>query len=296
MRCNAFPLQSEQTMTTASLESRIEESFAAGADTVSDVDALDTFLELRNALEAGTLRAAEPDAAAPTGWRVNAWVKRGILLGFRIGALTEMSGGGALSFLDKATYPARRFVPENGVRIVPGGSSVRSGAYVARGVVMMPPAYINVGAYVDEGSMVDSHALVGSCAQIGRRVHLSAGAQIGGVLEPVNASPVIIEDDVLVGGNTGVYEGTIVRRGAVLAAGTILTRGTPVYDLVNAATLKATPETPLIIPERAVVVPGSRAVPAGYGRQMNLSVYTPVIVKYRDEKTDLSTALEELLR
>ncbi len=283
-------------MTTASLESRIEESFAAGADTVSDVDALDTFLELRNALEAGTLRAAEPDAAAPTGWRVNAWVKRGILLGFRIGALTEMSGGGALSFLDKATYPARRFVPENGVRIVPGGSSVRSGAYVARGVVMMPPAYINVGAYVDEGSMVDSHALVGSCAQIGRRVHLSAGAQIGGVLEPVNASPVIIEDDVLVGGNTGVYEGTIVRRGAVLAAGTILTRGTPVYDLVNAATLKATPETPLIIPERAVVVPGSRAVPAGYGRQMNLSVYTPVIVKYRDEKTDLSTTLEELLR
>ena len=283
-------------MTTASLESRIEESFAAGADTVSDVDALDTFLELRNALEAGTLRAAEPDAAAPTGWRVNAWVKRGILLGFRIGALTEMSGGGALSFLDKATYPARRFVPENGVRIVPGGSSVRSGAYVARGVVMMPPAYINVGAYVDEGSMVDSHALVGSCAQIGRRVHLSAGAQIGGVLEPVNASPVIVEDDVLVGGNTGVYEGTIVRRGAVLAAGTILTRGTPVYDLVNAATLKATPETPLIIPERAVVVPGSRTVPAGYGRQMNLSVYTPVIVKYRDEKTDLSTTLEELLR
>ena len=283
-------------MTTASLESRIEESFAAGADTVSDVDALDTFLELRNALEAGTLRAAEPDAAAPTRWRVNAWVKRGILLGFRIGALTQMSGGDALSFLDKATYPARSFTPEDGVRIVPGGSSVRSGAHVARGVVMMPPAYINVGAYVDEGTMVDSHALVGSCAQIGRRVHLSAGAQIGGVLEPVNASPVIIEDDVLVGGNTGVYEGTIVRRGAVLAAGTILTRGTPVYDLVNATTLKATPATPLIIPERAVVVPGSRAVPAGYGRQMNLSVYTPVIVKYRDEKTDLSTTLEDLLR
>ena len=283
-------------MTTASLESRIEESFAAGADTVSDVDALDTFLELRNALEAGTLRAAEPDAAAPTGWRVNAWVKRGILLGFRIGALTQMSGGGALSFLDKATYPARSFTPEDGVRIVPGGSSVRSGAYVAHGVVVMPPAYINVGAYVDEGTMVDSHALVGSCAQIGRRVHLSAGAQIGGVLEPVNASPVIIEDDVLVGGNTGVYEGTIVRRGAVLAAGTILTRGTPVYDVVNRAILKATAEMPLIIPERAVVVPGSRAVPAGYGRQMNLSVYTPVIVKYRDEKTDLSTTLEELLR
>jgi 2,3,4,5-tetrahydropyridine-2-carboxylate N-succinyltransferase len=296
LRRDAFPLQSEQTMTTASLESRIEESFAAGAETVSDVDALDTFLELRAALETGTLRAAEPEAAAPTGWRVNAWVKRGILLGFRIGALTEMNGGGALSFLDKATYPARRFTPEDGVRIVPGGSSVRSGAYVARGVVMMPPAYINVGAYVDEGTMVDSHALVGSCAQIGRRVHLSAGAQIGGVLEPVNASPVIIEDDVLVGGNTGVYEGTIVRRGAVLAAGTVLTRGTPVYDLVNATTLKATPATPLIIPERAVVVPGSRAVTGGYGRQMGLSVYTPVIVKYRDEKTDLSTALEELLR
>ena len=283
-------------MTTASLESRIEESFAAGTDTVSDVDALDTFLELRNALEAGTLRAAEPDAVAPTGWRVNAWVKRGILLGFRIGALTQMSGGGTLSFLDKATYPARSFTPEDGVRIVPGGSSVRSGAYVARGVVIMPPAYINVGAYVDEGTMVDSHALVGSCAQIGRRVHLSAGAQIGGVLEPVNASPVIIEDDVLVGGNTGVYEGTIVRRGAVLAAGTILTRGTPVYDLVHRTILKATAETPLIIPEGAVVVPGSRAVPAGYGRQMNLSVYTPVIVKYRDEKTDLSTTLEDLLR
>jgi len=227
---------------------------------------------------------------------VNAWVKRGILLGFRIGALTQMSGSGALSFLDKATYPARSFTPEDGVRIVPGGSSVRSGAFVARGVVIMPPAYINVGAYVDEGTMVDSHALVGSCAQIGRRVHLSAGAQIGGVLEPVNASPVIVEDDVLVGGNTGVYEGTIVRRGAVLAAGTILTRGTPVYDLVNATTLKATPATPLIIPEGAVVVPGSRAVTAGYGRQMGLSVYTPVIVKYRDEKTDLSTMLEELLR
>jgi 2,3,4,5-tetrahydropyridine-2-carboxylate N-succinyltransferase len=292
----AFPLQSEQTMTTASLESRIEESFAAGADTVSDVDAFDAFLELRAALEAGTLRAAEPDAAAPTGWRVNAWVKRGILLGFRIGALTDMNGGDALSFLDKATYPARRFVPEDGVRIVPGGSSVRSGAHVARGVVVMPPAYINVGAYVDEGTMVDSHALVGSCAQVGRRVHLSAAAQIGGVLEPVNASPVIIEDDVLVGGNTGVYEGTIVRRGAVLAAGTILTRGTPVYDVVQRTILKATPATPLIIPEGAVVVPGSRAVTGGYGKEMGLSVYTPVIVKYRDEKTDLSTTLEDLLR
>jgi 2,3,4,5-tetrahydropyridine-2-carboxylate N-succinyltransferase len=304
LRRNAFPLQSEQTMTTASLESRIEESFAAGDAAIGDDTAQDAFVELRCALEAGKLRAAEPDADAPTGWRVNAWVKRGILLGFRIGKLTDQSVVGNLTgwhapqmtFIDKSTYPARIFTAEDGVRIVPGGSSVRTGAYVARGVVMMPPAYINVGAYVDEGTMVDSHALVGSCAQIGRRVHLSAGAQIGGVLEPVNASPVIIEDDVLVGGNTGVYEGTIVRRGAVLAAGTILTRGTPVYDVVHRTILKATPATPLIIPEGAVVVPGARAVTAGYGKQMGLSVYTPVIVKYRDEKTDLSTTLEELLR
>jgi 2,3,4,5-tetrahydropyridine-2-carboxylate N-succinyltransferase len=288
-------------MTTESLEARIERHFAAGAAAVGDATAMDAFLELRAALEAGALRSAEPDAAAVTGWRVNAWVKRGILLGFRLGALTEMSGLApagktALSFVDKGTYPARHFRPEDGVRIVPGGSSVRSGAFVARGVVMMPPAYVNAGAYVDEGTMVDSHALVGSCAQIGRRVHLSAAAQIGGVLEPVNASPVIIEDDVLVGGNTGVYEGTIVRKRAVLAAGTILTRGTPVYDVVHSTVLRATAEMPLIIPEGAVVVPGSRAVTGGYGKQMGLSVYTPVIVKYRDEKTDLSTALEDLLR
>jgi 2,3,4,5-tetrahydropyridine-2-carboxylate N-succinyltransferase len=278
------------------LEARIERHFAAGAAAVGDAAAMDAFLELRGALEAGTLRSAEPDAAAPTGWRVNAWVKRGILLGFRIGALADMSCGNTLSFVDKGTYPARKFKPEDGVRIVPGGSSVRSGAFVARGVVMMPPAYVNAGAYVDEGTMVDSHALVGSCAQIGKRVHLSAATQIGGVLEPVNASPVIIEDDVLVGGNTGVYEGTIVRRRAVLAAGTILTRGTPVYDVVNSTVLRATAEMPLIIPEGAVVVPGSRAVTGGYGKEMGLSVYTPVIVKYRDEKTDLSATLEDLLR
>jgi 2,3,4,5-tetrahydropyridine-2-carboxylate N-succinyltransferase len=290
-------------MTTESndLPARIERHFAAGSAAVGDAAALDAFLELRAALEAGTLRSASPDPAAPTGWRVNPWVKRGILLGFRLGALIQMdgvhpAGGSILSFVDKATYPARRFTPADGVRIVPGGSSVRAGAYVARGVVVMPPAYVNAGAYVDEGTMVDSHALVGSCAQIGRRVHLSASAQIGGVLEPVNASPVIIEDDVLVGGNTGVYEGTIVRRRAVLAAGTILTRGTPVYDVVHGAILKATAESPLIVPEGAVVVPGSRAIPGGYGRQMGLSVYTPVIVKYRDEKTDLSTTLEEVLR
>jgi 2,3,4,5-tetrahydropyridine-2-carboxylate N-succinyltransferase len=283
-------------MTTESLEVRIERHFAAGAAAVGDAAAKDAFLELRAALEAGALRSAEPDAAAAIGWRVNAWVKRGILLGFRIGALVDMSCSRTVSFVDKDTYPARRFTPEDGVRLVPGGSSVRSGAFVARGVVMMPPAYVNAGAYVDEGTMVDSHALVGSCAQIGKRVHLSAAAQIGGVLEPVNATPVIIEDDVLVGGNTGVYEGTIVRRRAVLAAGTILTRGTPVYDVVHGTILKATAEMPLIIPEGAVVVPGSRAVTAGYGKQMGLSVYTPVIVKYRDEKTDLSTTLEDLLR
>ncbi len=283
-------------MTTETLEARIERHFAAGAAAVGDAAAMAAFVELRGALEAGKLRSAEPDASAATGWRVNPWVKRGILLGFRLGALVDMNGGNTLSFVDKGTYPARKFKPEDGVRIVPGGSSVRSGAYVARGVVMMPPAYVNAGAYVDEGTMVDSHALVGSCAQIGKRVHLSAAAQIGGVLEPVNASPVIIEDDVLVGGNTGVYEGTIVRRRAVLAAGTILTRGTPVYDVVNSTVLRATADAPLIIPEGAVVVPGSRAVTGGYGKEMGLSVYTPVIVKYRDEKTDLSTTLEEVLR
>jgi 2,3,4,5-tetrahydropyridine-2-carboxylate N-succinyltransferase len=288
-------------MTIESLEARIERHLAAGAAAVGDAGAMDAFLTLRAALEAGELRSAEPDGSATIGWRVNAWVKRGILLGFRLGALVEMNGqhpagGSILSFVDKATYPARRFAAEDGVRIVPGGSSVRSGAFISRGVVVMPPAYVNVGAYVDEGTMVDSHALVGSCAQIGKRVHLSAAAQIGGVLEPVNASPVIIEDDVLVGGNTGVYEGTIVRKRAVLAAGTILTRGTPVYDVVNGTILKATTEMPLVIPEGAVVVPGSRAVTGGYGKQMGLSVYTPMIVKYRDEKTDLSTTLEDLLR
>ena len=224
------------------------------------------------------------------------WVKQGILLGFRLGELRETNAGGGLSFVDKHTYPARLFTPKDGVRVVPGGSSVRAGAFLARGVVCMPPMYINAGAYVGEGTMVDSHALVGSCAQIGKNVHLSAAAQIGGVLEPVNANPVIIEDNVLVGGNTGVYEGTIVRKGAVLAAGTILTRGTPVFDLVNGTVIRATSETPLIVPENAVVVPGSRAVNKGKGAEWGLSVYAPVIVKYRDEKTDLSTALEDLLR
>ena len=267
----------------------------AATDFTIQAKALEAFFALRTALEKGELRSAEPDSASPTGWRVNAWVKQGILLGFRLGVLTELPGE-TLSLVDKNTYPLRRFTPEDGIRIVAGGSSVRAGAYLARGVICVPPMYINTGAYVDEGTMVDSHALVGSCAQIGKRVHLSAAAQIGGVLEPVNASPVIVEDDVLVGGNTGVYEGTIVRKGAVLAAGTILTRGTPVYDLINGNVLKATPEMPLIIPENAVVVPGSRAVTRGKGAEWGLSLYAPVIVKYRDEKTDLSTALEDLLR
>jgi 2,3,4,5-tetrahydropyridine-2-carboxylate N-succinyltransferase len=281
---------------TSPLEPTIEHFFALGTDAIGDAVAMAAFLELRTALESGALRSAEPEAASPTGWRVNAWVKRGILLGFRLGQIAEMGCPDGFRFVDKATYPARRFAAADGVRVVPGGSSVRSGAYLAKGVVVMPPAYVNVGAYVDEGTMIDSHALVGSCAQIGKRVHLSAAAQIGGVLEPVNASPVIIEDDVLVGGNTGVYEGTIVRRRAVLAAGTVLTRGTPVYDLVNGTVLKATAELPLIIPEGAVVVPGSRAISKGKGAEWGLSVYTPVIVKYRDEKTELSLELEELLR
>ena len=280
----------------SSLEGRIDHWFTEGAAAAESAAAREAFRELRDGLERGELRAAEPDSSQPLGWRVNAWVKRGILLGFRLGAMAEMGSPGGLSFVDKATYPARRFAAGDGVRIVPGGSSVRSGAYLARGVVVMPPAYVNVGAYVDEGTMIDSHALVGSCAQIGRRVHLSAAAQIGGVLEPVNASPVVIEDEVLAGGNTGVYEGTIVRARAVLAAGVVLTRGTPVYDVVRGAVYRATAEQPLVIPEGAVVVAGSRAISQGKGREWGLSLATPVIVKYRDAKTELSLALEDLLR
>jgi 2,3,4,5-tetrahydropyridine-2-carboxylate N-succinyltransferase len=286
-------------MTSTQLQNAIERHFAAGFNAIEDQTAMEVFLLLRAALESGEVRAASPDPTSPTGWRVNAWVKRGILLGFRLGELKEFPALG-FSFVDKSTFPVRHFSPGEGVRVVPGGSAVRSGAYVARSVVCMPPMYINAGAWVDEGSMVDSHALVGSCAQVGQRVHLSAAAQIGGVLEPINANPVVIEDDVLVGGNSGVYEGTIVRKGAVLAAGTILTRGTPVFDLVNGEILRAHGEMPLIIPENAVVVPGSRAVSKDKGhersREWGLSLYAPVIVKYRDDKTDLSTALEELLR
>jgi 2,3,4,5-tetrahydropyridine-2-carboxylate N-succinyltransferase len=278
------------------LQHYIDHWFSLGSEAVGNSDALAAFLTLRHALESGTVRSAEPDPTQPTGWRVNPWVKRGILLGFRLGHLESVGDDAVLSCVDKHTFPTRRFIPEQNIRIVTGGSAVRAGAYLASGVVVVPPAYINTGSFVDEGTLVDSHALVGSCAQIGKRVHLSAAAQIGGVLEPVNASPVIVEDDVLVGGNTGVYEGTIVRSKAVLAAGTILTRGTPVYDLPNNTVLRATPEMPLIIPSGAVVVPGSRAIQHGPGKDLGLSVYTPIIVKYRDEKTELSTALEDILR
>jgi len=254
-----------------------------------------TFLDFRTSLTRGEVRAAEK---VDGRWVVNAWVKEGILLGFRLGELQEMSDGDVLSFVDKDTFPARRLTLADRIRLVPGGSSIREGAYVAPSVICMPPMFINVGAYVDEGSMIDSHALVGSCAQIGKRVHLSAAAQIGGVLEPVNAAPVIIEDDVLVGGNCGVYEGTLVRARAVLGAGTILTRSTPLYDLIRGEVYRATQEQPLEVPENAVVVPGSRAVTKGKGEsgEWNLSLYTPVIVKYRDEKTERGIELEEWLR
>jgi len=263
-------------------------------ETIQDMDAArSTFLDFRAALTRGEVRAAEKIDGR---WVANTWVKRGILLGFRLGELKQMSDGDVLSFVDKDTFPARRLNLADRVRLVPGGSSIREGAYVAPSVICMPPMFINVGAYVDEGSMIDSHALVGSCAQIGKRVHLSAAAQVGGVLEPINATPVIIEDDVLVGGNCGVYEGTLVRAGAVLGAGTILTRSTPLYDLVRGEVYRTSPERPTEVPENAVVVPGSRAVRKGKGADWSLSLYTPVIVKYRDEKTERGIELEDWLR
>jgi 2,3,4,5-tetrahydropyridine-2-carboxylate N-succinyltransferase len=275
----------------SSLQSAIER--LASSREVERSDARETFLQFRDQLTQGKIRAAEKIGG---NWIVNVWVKQGILLGFRLGELSQMGSDACLSFVDKDTFPARRFTPADRVRIVPGGSSVREGAYLAAGVICMPPMFVNVGAYIDEGTMVDSHALVGSCAQIGKRVHLSAAAQVGGVLEPINAAPVIIEDDVLVGGNCGVYEGTLVRARAVLGAGTILTRSTPLYDLVRSEVYRATPEKPLEVPENAVVVPGSRAVKKGTSAEWNLSLYTPVIVKYRDEKTDHGTELEDWLR
>jgi 2,3,4,5-tetrahydropyridine-2-carboxylate N-succinyltransferase len=274
-----------------SLKSSIERLAALG-EVEHNPEARPVFLEFRDALTQGKVRAAEKIDGRGV---VNVWVKHGILLGFRLGELVE-TGGAALTFVDKDTFPARQFSLADRVRIVPGGSSVRLGAYVAPSVICMPPMFINVGAYVDEGTMVDSHALVGSCAQVGKRVHLSAAAQIGGVLEPVNAAAVIIEDDVLVGGNCGVYEGTLVRARAVLGAGTILTRSTPLYDLVRDQVYRATAESVLEVPEGAVVVPGSRAVKKGATAKLGISLYTPVIVKYRDEKTDRGIELEDWLR
>jgi 2,3,4,5-tetrahydropyridine-2-carboxylate N-succinyltransferase len=255
------------------------------------------FRDFKAALNRGEIRAAEPDASTKSGWRANAWVKKGILLGFRMGGIADMSIDTAKQpFFDKSTYPVRAFTSSDGVRIVPGGSSIRDGTYIGSGVICMPPMFVNVGAYVGEGTMIDSHALVGSCAQIGRNCHISAGAQIGGVLEPVGALPVIIEDDVLVGGNSGVYEGTVVKRRAVLGTGTILNRSIPVYDLVRDKVYTASEIEPLIIPEDAIVVPGSRAVSHPNGAKWGLSLQAAVIVKYRDSKTDARIQLEDLLR
>ncbi len=278
------------------LQAEIEALFDAKPEVFAE-EHFRLFAQFKEALNEGRIRAAEPDPSSRSGWRVNGWVKKGILLGFRMGALVDMSVHPArLPFFDKATYPLKRLTVANGVRLVPGGSSIRDGAFVARGVTCMPPMYINTGAYVDEGTMVDSHALIGSCAQIGKNCHISAGAQIGGVLEPVGALPVIIEDEVLVGGNCGVYEGTVVKRRAVLASGVILTRSTPVYDLVRGEIHTAPDEEPLVIPENAVVVAGARPVWQGPGKDWGLSLYTPVIVKYRDARTEARIRLEDVLR
>jgi 2,3,4,5-tetrahydropyridine-2-carboxylate N-succinyltransferase len=278
------------------LAAEIESLAAAGAN-ADRAAARAAFARLRAQLSAGEVRAAEPDASAPSGWRVNTWVKQGILLGFRFGDTVDMSSDhGRWPFFDKDTLPLKRLDAQSAVRVVPGGSTIRDGAYLGRGVICMPPMYINIGTWIGDSSLVDSHALVGSCAQIGSRVHLSAAAQIGGVLEPVGALPVIVEDEVLVGGNCGVYEGAIVKRRAVLASGVVLTGSTPVYDLPNERIIQAEAGSPLIIPEGAVVVPGTRPITSGKGREWGLSVATPIIVKYRDDKTDARTALEQWIR
>ena len=278
------------------LAESISELFAQGS-AASTAAAREVFAQLRAELSAGRVRAAEPDSASPTGWRVNAWVKQGILLGIRFGDLIDVGiGKGRLPFFEKDTMPLKSLTVADNVRLVPGGSSVRDGAYLGKGIICIPPMFINVGAYVGDGALIDSHALVGSCAQIGQRVHLSAAAQIGGVLEPVGAMPVIVEDEVLVGGSCGVYEGAIVKRRAVLAAGTIITGSTPIYDLPNERIIKPEPGQPLVVPECAVVVPGARQVSAGAGREWGLALATPVIVKYRDEKTDARTELERWVR
>jgi len=278
------------------LKDDIEALVSAGAS-ADRAAARETFARLRAELSAGRVRAAERDTTSPSGWRVNAWVKQGILIGFRFGETTDMSLR-PLPFFDKDTLPLRQFAggAADGVRIVPGGSSVRDGAFIAPGVICMPPMFVNIGAYIGEGTLIDSHALVGSCAQVGARVHVSAGAQIGGVLEPVGALPVIIEDEALIGGNTGVYEGAVIKARAVLAAGAIVTGSTPIYDLVRGEIIKPAAGSPLVVPEGAVVVPGGRAVTAGKGPEWGLSLSTPVIVKYRDSRTDTRTELEAWLR
>ena len=280
----------------ATLSADIERLFQQGAS-ADKQESRSVFARLREELSAGRVRSAEPDPSAPSGWRVNTWVKQGILVGFRCGDLVDVSvDNGRWFFADKATRPLKPMDADMGVRVVPGGTSIRDGAYVARGVICVPPVYINIGAYVDESSLIDSHALVGSCAQIGKRVHVSAGAQIGGVIEPVGAIPVVVEDEVLVGGNTGIYEGAVIKRRAVIGAGTILTGSTPIYDLPKARIIRPEGNAPLVVPEGAVVVPGSRAVTQGSGPQWGLSLSTPVIVKYRDEKTDARASLEEWVR
>lgn len=274
------------------LKEKIEQLFNKEEFDAQDREVFESF---KTELREGRLRSAERDENGE--WQANAWVKQGILLGFKMGKMVTMSMTGEIfAFFDKDTYPLRPMNLDDKIRIVPGGSTIRDGSFVGQNVVLMPPCYVNVGAYVDEGTMIDSHALVGSCAQIGKRVHLSAAAQIGGVLEPVNANPVVIEDDCLIGGNTGVYEGTIVRERAVLASGVILTRSTPVFDLVNETIIKSDGEKPLEIPAGAVVVQGARAITNDFGKENNLSIYAPIIVKYRDGKTDTSTKLEDYLR
>ncbi|MDP2885148.1 MAG: 2,3,4,5-tetrahydropyridine-2,6-dicarboxylate N-succinyltransferase [Ignavibacteria bacterium] len=280
------------------LKEQIEDFFNQDAGSLDRDAAFRTFNEFKFFLNRGEIRAADrsTEDGSVDGWSVNSWVKKGILLGFRLGQMHDYSPNAQFRYFDKSTFPLKSLSLEHGVRVVPGGTSVRDGSFVAPNVVIMPPAYINVGAYVDEGTMVDSHVLVGSCAQVGKRVHLSAATQVGGVLEPVGAMPVIIEDDVMVGGNCGIYEGAIVKRRAVIGAGVILTGSTPVYDLVKGAIYRRTATRPLVIPEGAVVIQGSRHIDGDFARQHHIAIYTPVIIKYRDEKTDAATALEESLR
>ncbi|MBV9396887.1 MAG: 2,3,4,5-tetrahydropyridine-2,6-dicarboxylate N-succinyltransferase [Bryobacterales bacterium] len=278
------------------IKAGIEKLFEEKPSTYTE-DHFRIFAEFKHTLNKGEARSAEPDASTCTGWRVNTWVKKGILVGLRMGAMVSMSPDPVrLPMFDKATFPVKKLGPADGVRLVPGGSSIRDGCFIGKGVICMPPMYINAGTWVGDGTVIDSHALVGSCAQVGNNCHISAAAQLGGVLEPVGAMPVIIEDEAVIGGNCGVYEGTVVKRRAVLGSGTILTRSTPVYDIVRNKVYKGTDEEPLVIPEEAVVVAGSRAISHGPGKDWGISLYTPVIVKYRDSKTDARVQLEDLLR